>query len=605
MNDKRKPASDRAADGDESINTKRSFLLSFPGKNRKNTAEPGSNIVDAKTINGESDRPKDPRPERQARKDAEPKNNTPKETPAEKNGDDRSRSGRAPRSRHGRHGGEAPKDAQNTPAKESTPEKDRPEREKKNDRPQNAGSNAANAHTDGKNRDRFDRAKNEKGKNPPRKENKPASEHKTDDPAAKNDGASRRSRRGGRNKKGREEKHIDLPGLSPLSSEMRAYENRGGHRFSSDISLERKEKEPSLEEKYKDAVPLADQIAEEEKKRRHKPRAVTTEAIDRTRTLNTANTAPAPESTENAETPEKAEAAPKAGYEVVGVRFREAGKIYYFDPDGKDIPFGTPVIVETSRGSEYGYTAISNRLVPAGEVVPPLKKLKRVATERDTERHLANKALEADAAEVFKKKVAELKLAMNLVCVEYTFDNSKLLFYFTAENRIDFRELVKELAAIFRTRIELRQIGVRDEAKIIGGMGVCGRSCCCSAFMGDFAQVSIKMAKDQGLSLNAAKISGTCGKLMCCLRFEDKVYEEEGARTPKVGAIVETPEGKGAVTEANALRGSVKVALESAPDAPAKVFGRDEVKVVGYRKGGKNNEKEEELSELAELEDKN
>jgi len=200
--------------------------------------------------------------------------------------------------------------------------------------------------------------------------------------------------------------------------------------------------------------------------------------------------------------------------------------------------------------------------------------------------------------------VEKLNLAMNLIDVEYTFDNSKLIFYFTAETRIDFRELVKELASVFRTRIELRQIGVRDEAKMLGGLGVCGRSVCCNSFLGDFAQVSIKMAKDQGLSLNSAKISGACGKLMCCLRYEDKVYEEEMARTPKVGSVVETSEGRGVVTEALPLKGIVKVTLEASPETPPKPFDREAVKVVGFNKAAVK-EDAEEMKKLKALEDNN
>lgn len=306
----------------------------------------------------------------------------------------------------------------------------------------------------------------------------------------------------------------------------------------------------TLEEKYKNAIPLAEKIAAEDEKARRPIFSAAGESCEK--------------------------------QEIVGIRFREAGKIYYFDPDGAQIPFGTHVIVETARGSEYGFTAISNRFIPKDSVISPLKKIERIATCEDTRKYTANKMLEKQAEDIFKEKVAALKLEMNLVYVEYTFDNSKLLFYFTAETRIDFRELVKELAGIFRTRIELRQIGVRDEAKAIGCLGVCGRSACCSSYLGDFAQVSIKMAKDQNLSLNAAKISGACGKLMCCLRYEDKVYEQENARTPKIGAIVETPDGKGTVTDRNALRATVSVSLETAPDAPPKSFSRDDVRVIGF-----------------------
>ena len=327
----------------------------------------------------------------------------------------------------------------------------------------------------------------------------------------------------------------------------------------------------SLEEKYKDAKPLAEQIKEQELRQKG---------------------IKIPESTSEIEDEKQ---------EIVGIRFREAGKIYYFDPEGVSVPFGTPVIVETARGSEYGITAISNRFVPTSSLVSPLKKIERLATQMDTQKHIANKQLEADAEKVFLEKVQKLGLPMKLIYVEYTFDNTRLLFYFTAETRIDFRELVKELAGVFRTRIELRQIGVRDEAKVIGGLGVCGRASCCNTFLGDFAQVSIKMAKDQSLSLNAAKISGACGKLMCCLRYEDKVYEEENQRTPRVGSIVETPEGRGHVVERNALKGIVNVVLDISPEVPAKPFFRDQVTVIGFNKD--KGEKDDELDNLDEIKD--
>jgi cell fate regulator YaaT (PSP1 superfamily) len=282
--------------------------------------------------------------------------------------------------------------------------------------------------------------------------------------------------------------------------------------------------------------------------------------------------------------------------EIIGVRFKEAGKIYYFDPNGIEISFGTPVIVETARGLEYGYTAISNRYIPCESIVAPLKKIIRIATKEDKERLDANKALESQASGVFNEKVAKLGLEMTLVGVEYTFDNTKLLFYFAAENRIDFRELVKELAAIFRTRIELRQVGVRDEAKMLGGLGVCGRPLCCKTFLGEFAQVSIKMAKDQSLSLSSSKISGTCGRLLCCLRYEDEVYQQEYERTPKVDAIVETAEGKGVVVETNPLKGIVRVRLDSKKDSPPQAFHRDTVKIIGYLRT--NNAVDAELKEL-------
>ena len=333
--------------------------------------------------------------------------------------------------------------------------------------------------------------------------------------------------------------------------------------------------ELSLEEKYKNAKPLAEQIKEQELRQKG---------------IKVSENVPSEDLQDDKQ-------------EIVGIRFREAGKIYYFDPDGAKIAFGTPVIVETSRGSEYGITAISNRFVPTSSLAAPLKKIERLATNIDTQKHVANKTLEADAEKVFLEKVEKLGLPMKLIYVEYTFDNTRLLFYFTAETRIDFRELVKELASVFRTRIELRQIGVRDEAKVLGGLGVCGRPNCCNTFLGDFAQVSIKMAKDQSLSLNAAKISGSCGKLMCCLRYEDKVYEEENQRTPRVGSIVETPEGKGCVVERNALKGIVNVHLDLAPEAPAKPFHREEVTVIGFNKEkGGDDSHDDNLDELKDVE---
>lgn len=371
-----------------------------------------------------------------------------------------------------------------------------------------------------------------------------------------------------KNRKNNDKKVKHTP-LSALSASISEYAEKQ-QSFEASAGAQ---KEPSLEEKYKNAKPLYQQIAEQEMRAR------------------------------GIKLPED-EQPEVENIEIVGVRFREAGKIYYFDPDGCAIPFGTPVIVETARGNEYGYTAISNRLVPCSSLTSPLKKIQRIATEIDTQKHVANRELEKQAEEVFREKVAKLGLEMNLIYVEYTFDNSRLLFYFTAETRIDFRELVKELASVFRTRIELRQIGVRDEAKAVGGIGVCGRANCCNTFLGDFAQVSIKMAKDQSLSLNAAKISGACGKLMCCLRYEDKVYEEENARTPKVGSIVETSEGKGHVVERNVLKGTVKVALDLAPEAAAQSFSRDDVKVIGFNKtkSGEVNSDDDDLDELKDVE---
>ena len=281
----------------------------------------------------------------------------------------------------------------------------------------------------------------------------------------------------------------------------------------------------------------------------------------------------------------------KESVEVIGVRFRKAGKVYYFDPSGKKVSKDTAVIVETARGVEYGICAIENRRVSIDDIVPPLKPIIRIATTSDNERYESNKQLEESAAKIFKTKVRELGLEMSLVYVEYTFDNGKLLFYFTADGRVDFRELIKELASAFKTRIELRQIGVRDEAKIVGGLGICGRPVCCKSFLGEFSQVSIKMAKDQNLFINSSKISGTCGRFMCCIRYEDEVYQKEYEKTPKVDAIVETPEGKGVVVESNALKGTVKVLLDEKEESVAKAFNSEEVKILGYLR--RENEKEE------------
>lgn len=286
--------------------------------------------------------------------------------------------------------------------------------------------------------------------------------------------------------------------------------------------------------------------------------------------------------------------------EIIGVRFKELGKVYSFDPHGTPVQLGQKVIVETARGIELGEVALANKMVEDSEIVSPLKGLVRVATEEDLRRAEQHRQKEKEAFAICSECIEKHDIDMHLVDAEYTFDGAKLMFYFTSDGRVDFRELLKELARIFRTRIDLRQIGVRDEAKMLGGLGVCGRCVCCNSFLGDFAQVSIKMAKEQGLSLNSAKISGACGKLMCCLRYEDKVYSEEAARTPKIGAIVETAEGKGTVTETSPLKGEIKVALENASDTPPKVFHREDVKVVGFR--GKNGvehaEKGEKEAEL-------
>lgn len=284
--------------------------------------------------------------------------------------------------------------------------------------------------------------------------------------------------------------------------------------------------------------------------------------------------------------------------EVVGIKFREGGKTYYFAPEGLSLNKDDHVIVETARGREFGICALPNRQVKRIEIVSPLKPVVRAATEEDEKKHEQNKAMEERAKQIFLEKVHKNGLIMQLVDVEYTFDNSKLIFYFTADGRVDFRELVKDLASVFRTRIELRQIGVRDEAKLIGGLGVCGRPFCCKEFLPDFAQVSIKMAKEQNLSLSSAKISGSCGRLMCCLRFEHEVYETEYATFPKVDSIVETPAGKGVITESNFLTGKIKVKLNGDQNAPVKVFTKKDVKVVGMVK--RRDDNNEDLKKLEE-----
>lgn len=247
---------------------------------------------------------------------------------------------------------------------------------------------------------------------------------------------------------------------------------------------------------------------------------------------------------------------------TVGVRFKKAGKIYYFDPGDLLINVDDNVIVETIRGIEFGKAVLGIREVPEEEIIAPLKKVLRVATEEDKKIYEENKEKEKEAFNICLQKISQHNLEMKLIDVEYTFDNNKIIFYFTADGRVDFRELVKDLASVFKTRIELRQIGVRDEAKMISGIGPCGRPLCCSTFLGDFAPVSIKMAKEQSLSLNPTKISGICGRLMCCLKYEHETYEAARKYMPKVGALVDTPEGKGEVVESNILLEMVKVKLE-------------------------------------------
>ncbi len=286
--------------------------------------------------------------------------------------------------------------------------------------------------------------------------------------------------------------------------------------------------------------------------------------------------------------------------EVVGIRFKEVGKIYCFDPIGIKLEPGQYVIVETARGVECGLVSTGNEMVSEDKIVAPLKPILRVATEEDLKKVEKNKIKEKEAFKICEEKIAKHGLDMKLTEVEYTFDASKILFYFTADGRVDFRELVKDLAAVFKTRIELRQIGVRDEAKMLGGLGICGRPFCCHSYMGEFQPVSIKMAKEQGLSLNPVKISGTCGRLMCCLKYEQDAYEHLAKVTPKPGALVDTANGKGIVTESNLISGVVKVKLDRNPDAAPSVFNRKQVKILRDVKTTVSKEEREALKAIEE-----
>ncbi len=270
--------------------------------------------------------------------------------------------------------------------------------------------------------------------------------------------------------------------------------------------------------------------------------------------------------------------------EVIGVRFRTSGKMYYFDPCGKQVEKGCFAIVETARGPEFGEICLENCYINKKDAVLPLRPILRIATPEDILHNEENREKEEKALSVCREKIAAHKLEMKLIEAQYAFDNSKLLFYFSAEGRVDFRELVKDLASVFHTRIELRQIGIRDEARMLGGLGVCGRMLCCSTFLPDFAQVSIKMAKEQNLSLNSAKISGVCGRLMCCLHYESEVYAAEIKLTPSNDSIVKTEDGIGTVIGSNPLAGTVRVILKDAPDQPPKQYHRDNVTVIGKEK---------------------
>ena len=290
---------------------------------------------------------------------------------------------------------------------------------------------------------------------------------------------------------------------------------------------------------------------------------------------------------------------------IIGVRFKRLGKIYFFDPKWLEVKKGENVIVETAQGEEIAEVVVPNRLVEEEKIKTPLKKVLRLASQRDLKHAEECRKKEKEAFEVCKKKIKEHGLEMTLTDVEYKFDNSKILFYFTADGRIDFRELVKDLAAIYKTRIELRQIGVRDEVKRIGGNGVCGRELCCCSFLRDFETVSIKMAKEQNISLNPSKISGNCGRLMCCLKYEQDVYEDKLKRLPNVGAIVKTPDGEGEIDTIEILKEVVRVKFKNGDIYNYKKYPASEIKVikdtVKERADEEEKQYQKELEELEEL----
>lgn len=285
--------------------------------------------------------------------------------------------------------------------------------------------------------------------------------------------------------------------------------------------------------------------------------------------------------------------------EVVGIRFKQAGKMYYFDPDGLTLEKDSYAIVETARGIEYGLVVQGNTMVEEQRIVPPLKKVLRMATEEDTQIVEQNGEKEQEAFRICQQKITRLGLDMSLVDIEMTFDRNKLIFYFTSDGRVDFRELVKELAAVFRMRIELRQIGVRDEAKMLNGIGICGRPLCCATFLGDFQPVSIKMAKEQNLALNPTKISGICGRLMCCLKYEEEVYEELNKKLPFVGDIISTPDGTGEILSTNVLMQQVKAAVRKKENDPPTIgfYDVSEIKVIKSKKKRKQQATAEDLKQ--------
>lgn len=288
---------------------------------------------------------------------------------------------------------------------------------------------------------------------------------------------------------------------------------------------------------------------------------------------------------------------------VIGVRFRNAGKIYYFDPAGMEIRTGDHVIVETARGIEFGYVVLGAREVPEDKVVQPLKSVIRMASKEDEEVERRNHEKEKEAFRICKEKIRKHGLQMKLIDAEYTFDNNKVLFYFTADGRIDFRELVKDLASVFKTRIELRQVGVRDETKIVGGIGICGRPLCCHSYLSEFIPVSIKMAKEQNLSLNPTKISGVCGRLMCCLKNEEETYEELNSKLPNVGDFVTTDDGlKGEVHSVSVLRQLVKVIVMMKDEKEIREYRVDQLKFKPRRRKDKGSVADAELKALEALE---
>lgn len=290
---------------------------------------------------------------------------------------------------------------------------------------------------------------------------------------------------------------------------------------------------------------------------------------------------------------------------VVGVRFRKAGKIYYFDPMQFEITLGSHVIVETARGIEFGTVMIASRELPEDKVIQPLKPVIRIATPEDEKTEAKNRQKEQEAFQICLEKIQKHHMEMKLVDAEFTFDNNKLLFYFTADGRIDFRELVKDLASVFRTRIELRQIGVRDETKILGGIGICGRPLCCHTFLSEFAPVSIKMAKEQNLSLNPSKISGVCGRLMCCLKNEEETYEYLNSHLPSVGDYVTTSDKlKGEVHSVSVLRQTVKVIVEIDDEKEIREYKVDQLRFKSKRRKEHMKLSPEEMKELSALEDK-